>query len=463
LGQTIPDAATLKTWWAGSVFSGANLKDRLTRPGGRGTGVGPVLKMRHLRRLPLRAVVAAHRFLNRWEQRPARFRQRVTIGVGLGLIASVGTVLALWIIPSTTEPPEPRYSLIGLQALPGWHVDTVGDIRPALDRSCAKLGALPADRPMAIQGHEALRAVTGLVADWQAACVRLKTVPPDDPQAFRDYLLRTFQGYAVSSSDTGSKGLFTGYYEAHINAARTRGGAYQVPVYGPPTDLVMDAGQGRRRVSGTLKPYYDRAAIEDGAINGTAPVLFWADDPVDLHILHIQGSGQVTLPDGSRTRIGYAANNGQPFVGIGKLVRERGLANGSSMPAIRAWLRENPEDGRALMRENPRYIFFREIAGDGPIGALGVPLTPLRSLAADPAVLPLGSLVWLDTTDPDGRPLRRLMAVQDVGSAIKGINRGDVFWGSGEPAFQKAGRMASPGRTYLLVPRPMHGVDPLMM
>lgn len=429
-------------------------------PGARGTLGAARHRTRRLRR---RALVASERGLRAWERYPARVRQRMTLAVGLGLIVVLALVAALLFWPRVAPPPEPRYSPISLDALPGWHTDAVTEARPALDRSCAKLTTLPADRLMAIQGHEALRAVTGRVADWQAACTRLASTPQDDPDAFRGFLVRTFQAYAVSSSARDAKGLFTGYYEAHINAARTQGGIYQYPVYGVPTDLIMEGGQGRRRVGGELRPYHDRAAIESGAIAQSAPVLFWAADPVDLHILHIQGSGQVTLPDGSRTRIGYAANNGQRFVGIGRLVRERGLADGGSMPAIRAWLRDNPDEGAALMRENPRYIFFREITGDGPIGAFGVPLTPLRSLAVDPVFLPLGSLVWLDTTDPDGRPLRRLMAAQDVGSAIKGINRGDVFWGSGEGAFQKAGRMASPGRTYLIVPRPTRGPDPLMM
>ncbi|MQX37490.1 murein transglycosylase A [Roseospira navarrensis] len=417
---------------------------------------------RTARRLSRKTRVRSERLLRAWERRPAGLRRRVSVGVGVTVAVGLGAV-ALSCVPRVPPPPEPRYTPISLQALPGWHTDAVAEARPALERSCDKLTQLPADRPMAIQGHPALVAVTRRVGDWQAACNALATVPRGEPKAFRDYLLRTFEAHAVVSTDRDADGLFTGYYEAHIEAARSRGGAYQIPVHGPPTDLVMESGQGRMRVDGHLAPYHDRAAIEDGAIARVAPVLFWAKDPVDLHILHIQGSGQVTLPDGTRTRIGYAANNGQTFVGIGRLVRERGLADGSSMPAIRAWLRENPAQGQALMRENPRYIFFREIAGDGPIGALGVPLTPLRSLAVDPRFVPLGGLVWLETTDPDGLPLRRLMAAQDVGSAIKGINRGDVFWGSGEAAFEKAGRMASPGRTYLLVPRAETAPDPLMM
>lgn len=417
---------------------------------------------RAARRAGRALAVAAARALHRWERKPARLRRRATVAVGVAMAGGLG-LLALSCAPRVPPPAQPLYAPVGLETLPGWRADRVTQARPALDRSCARINALPPDRPMAPQGHPDLQAIAGTARDWQAACAALTRVPADDPDALRRYLERRFSAFAVTSTDRSARGLFTGYYEAHIEATRERGGRYQVPVYGPPRDLVMDDGRGLRRTAAGTVPYHTRADIEDGALDGTAPVLFWAADAVDLHILHIQGSGQVTLPDGRRTRIGYAANNGQPFVGIGKLVRERGLADGGSMPAIRAWLRENPEAGAALMRENPRYIFFREIDGDGPIGALGAPLTPLRSLAVDPSVIPLGAPVWLDTTDPDGRPLQRLMAAQDVGSAIKGIVRGDVFWGAGEAAFQQAGRMAQPGRLFLLVPKPPRGPDPLMM
>jgi len=412
------------------------------------------------RRRARRLAVAAERGLRAWERRPAATRRHASVAVGLGLMAVLGLVALSCAPRRPVPPPEPIYTPVSLQSVPGWAGDRLIEARPALSRSCARLATLPPARPMAPRGSAALRAVAGSVGDWQAACRRLDGVPADDADAFRAALERGFRAYAVTSTDASAHGLFTGYYEAHIHAARAPDARYRFPVYGPPDDLSVENGQGRHAATGD--PYHSRAEIEDGALEGKAPVLFWADDPVDLHILHIQGSGQVTLPDGTGTRIGYAANNGRPFVGIGRLVSERGLADGRSMPAIRAWLRAHPEQGRALMRENGRYIFFREITGAGPIGALGVPLTPLRSLAVDPAVLPLGSLVWLSTTDPGGRPLRRLMAAQDTGSAIKGINRGDVFWGAGEAAFQQAGRMASPGRTWLLVPR-APGTDPLMM
>jgi membrane-bound lytic murein transglycosylase A len=201
----------------------------------------------------------------------------------------------------------------------------------------------------------------------------------------------------------------------------------------------------------------DRAAIAGGALDGRGLELLWVDDPVDAFILHIQGSGRVTLPDGAVVRLGYAGNNGHAYVAIGRLMRARGLlpADEINMPAIARWLRANPVAGAALMAENPRYIFFRERVGAGPIGAQGVALTPGRSLAVDDALIPLGAPLWLDTTGPPpgGGPLRRLVIAQDTGSAIKGAVRGDLFWGAGADAFEAAGRMNQRGRYYILLPQ----------
>lgn len=417
-----------------------------------------VQRRRAVRALRRRWIVASERALRRWERVPTVYRQGTSIAVAVLALVLVG-LMAWSCAPRLAPPPQPVYTPVTYDALPGWAEDRLAEVRPALAQSCERFAALPADRSMAANPRDALRPIVGRVAAWRHVCRRLERVPPGHDPSFRAFIERTFQPYAVTSTDTDAPGLFTGYYEADIRAARTRHGPYQVPVHGVPDDLVTVEGQGR---SSDGTPYPDRAAIEAGALDGKAPVLFWADDAVDLHILHIQGSGRVTLPDGSTTRIGYAANNGQPFVGIGGVLRDRGLADGASMPAIRAWLKANPEQAGALMRQNPRYIFFREITGDGPIGAFSVPLTPLRSLAVDPTVIPLGALVWLDTRGPDGAPLQRLVAAQDTGAAIKGLNRGDVYWGSGEAAFDQAGRMARPGRLFLLLPRSF-GLDPVIL
>ncbi|MDX1402466.1 MAG: MltA domain-containing protein, partial [Kiloniellales bacterium] len=165
---------------------------------------------------------------------------------------------------------------------------------------------------------------------------------------------------------------------------------------------------------------------------------------------------RVKLPDGSYVRVGFAGSNGRPFTAIGRYLLDEGLVSGeeASAQGIRAWLKANPEKAREVMNLNARYIFFREIDGDGPIGAFSVPLTAGRSLAVDPAFLPLGVPLFLDTTWPvRNDPLRRLVVAQDTGSAIKGPVRGDLFWGFGEEALEVAGRMKQRGRYYLLLPR----------
>ena len=156
-------------------------------------------------------------------------------------------------------------------------------------------------------------------------------------------------------------------------------------------------------------------------------------------------------------RVGYAGNNGRPFVGLSKILLSHGKVSDGTMPVVRAWLKAHPAEAPALMAENPRYVFFRLVPGDGPVGAFSVVLTPGRSLAVDPRFVPLGVPLWLDSSDPDGLKLQRLMVAQDSGAAIKGAVRGDFFWGGGEQAFDKAGRMNSRGAYYLLLPNQRSG------
>lgn len=357
-------------------------------------------------------------------------------------------------------PPPVAFEPVAWSDLPGWHEDAVARARSALDRSCQRLLRRDPAKPMG-----PLPAL-GAAGDWQPACAALADVPAGDDAALRQWLREWFAPHAVLA-EGAPEGLFTGYYEVEMPAARQSDARYSAPLYGVPEDLVIaDLGaflpelDGRRivgRVDGRrLVPYPARAEIAQGALDGRAPVLFWADDPVNVLLLHIQGSGRLRLPDGEVVRVGFAASNGRPFVGIGRVLLDEGLIppEKANMPAIAQWLRANPDKATELIRRNPRYIFFRRIDGDGPIGAQGVPLTPRRSLAVDTSVIPLGAPLWLDTTDPDGRPLRRLMVAQDTGAAIKGAVRGDFFWGAGDEAFRMAGRMKSRGRYFLLLPRP---------
>jgi membrane-bound lytic murein transglycosylase A len=274
-----------------------------------------------------------------------------------------------------------------------------------------------------------------------------------------------------ASAGPKAGGLFTGYYEAELKGALKRDATHRVPLYARPSDLValdlapFDPTLAGKRIWGRfddrnkLVPYWTRQEIEHGALGDRASVILWAADPVDAHILSIQGSGRVTLPDGGTIRVGFDGTNGRPFVGITKILMEAGKlgAHQATMPETRDWLEAHPAEAGPLMDKNPRYIFFRLIQGDGPIGAEGVALTPMRSLAVDPAFIPLGMPLWLSTTTADGKPFRRLMVAQDTGAAIKGAIRGDVFWGTGEQAFEQAGRMKSAGTYFLLVPRQRSG------
>jgi membrane-bound lytic murein transglycosylase A len=250
----------------------------------------------------------------------------------------------------------------------------------------------------------------------------------------------------------------TGYYEPEIAGSRDRRPGYDVPVYGRPADL-LDAdprtgarGRGRVDENGNYVLYHDRAAIEGGALAGRGLEIAFAADPVDLFFLQIQGSGRLRLPDGGVMRIGYASQNGREYVAIGRLLRERAIvAPPVTMQKITTWLRANPDEGRALMQENPSYVFFRELTGPGPLGALGRPVTPNASVAADPQFVPLGAPVLLrgmDNPRADG-----LWVAQDTGGAIRGANRFDTFWGAGPDAAVIAGGMQAGGRAWLLLPR----------
>jgi membrane-bound lytic murein transglycosylase A len=364
------------------------------------------------------------------------------------------------------KPPAPpaaadRLTLtpVGFDQLPGWSQDRAAQVLPALLKSCDRIVKLPIDRSIGFDG------LGGTAADWYSPCSAAAKVAPGDDQAARAYFEAWFAPFRIANNHQPD-GLFTGYFEPEIRGSRKRQGRFTLPVWGKPTDVVtVDLGRFKPELAGEqlvgrlngarLEPYPNRAEIEAGAMEGKAPVVLWTDDAVDLAIMHIQGSGRVRLDDGAVVRLGVAGNNGHKFVGIGKLLKDMGKLDGdTSMPAIRAWAKAHPDEGRQLLAKNPRYIFYGVNAGpDGPLGTEGVALTPERSLAVDAKFIPLGVPVWLDTVDPAGQPLRRVMMAQDTGSAIKGPVRGDVFWGSGEAAFEQAGRMKSRGQLTLLLPR----------
>lgn len=349
--------------------------------------------------------------------------------------------------PAPPKPPAAANALSAgvaagpaLANLPGWQSGAPAALN-AFRISCASL-MKRIDRSGLTRGE-----------DWRPACTAASTA--QDPAAFFE---QNFETVVIGSGEA----FLTGYYEPEISGSRTAMPGY-TPVYKRPPDLVdVDLGRFsddlkgkkiRGRVDGKLlTPYYDRAEIDDGALAGKGLEIAWAADPIEFFFLQIQGSGRLKLPDGQIMRIGYDSQNGRDYLAIGKTLRDRGvLAPGeATMDGIIRWLRANPDEGCALMRQNKSYVFFRELNGAGPLGAMEVPLTPGGSIAADPLFTPLGAPVWLGE-GPAG--LERLWVAQDTGGAIKGANRFDTFWGAGESARHIAGGMSANARAVLLLPK----------
>lgn len=292
-----------------------------------------------------------------------------------------------------------------------------------------------------------------LGADWIPACDAVKTWTGDAISFFAAYM------DAVQVGD--GKAFATGYYEPEIAGCRMRQSGCDVPVYKRPLDLIdVDLGQFsdelkgksiRGKVSGNkLIQYDDRAVIENGALAGRGLEIAYAADPIEFFFLQIQGSGRLRLPDGGVMRIGYESQNGRGYTGIGRLMKDRGLITDGSMQGIVAYLRANPEEGRKIMQENKSFVFFRELTGAGPLGAMGYPVVGEASVAVDVRYIPLGAPVWLsmDRAEPNG-----IWIAQDTGGAIKGANRVDTFWGAGDRARSIAGGMAARGSALIFLPK----------
>ena len=346
-------------------------------------------------------------------------------------------------------PPGPPRTAVEAGVSAGPPIATL-DITP--ERAGAALGAFRLSCPALNRRAD----TSGLTrpGDWRTACDDATSAA--DPVAF---FTGQFETLLVGSGAT----FATGYYEPEIAGSRTHEPGYDVPVYRRPPDLVtvdipgpngVSSGAKRRgrMENGQIVPYYDRAAIDAGALAGQGLEIAWVQDPVELFFLQIQGSGRLLLPDGSVMRLGYDGQNGREYVGIGRVMRDRGLIGpaNSSMQGMMAWLRANPDQGKALMEENKSYVFFRELTGPGPLGALGVPVTGRVSVAADPKFVPLGAPLWLSA---DRSEVTGLWVAQDTGGAIKGPNRFDTFWGTGLLARLTAGGMSARGQALLLVPR----------
>jgi membrane-bound lytic murein transglycosylase A len=324
---------------------------------------------------------------------------------GAGLL-----VMALMAGPVSAE-------MLDFDALDGWYDDAHGEALVTFLRTCDLI-----DSP-----------------DWQPVCALAADVPQDDVSA-RSFFELFFRPVVVGTPPA----LFTGYFEPELDGSPVRTGRFQYPIYRRPPEL-RDGVQ-----------YHSRAAIEAGAISGRRLELAWLDDPVDVYFLQVQGSGRIRMTDGSVMRVGYAGANGHAYRSIGQEMVRRGThtADQVSAPEIAAYVRANPRAGERLMNTNPSFVFFRRITTldpeDGPIGAMGRSITTLRSVAIDPRFTTLGAPVWVEK---DGfAPIRRLMIAQDTGGAIKGMQRADIFYGTGARAGTDAGTVKDPGRMVLLLP-----------
>jgi membrane-bound lytic murein transglycosylase A len=345
--------------------------------------------------------------------------------------------------PAKPAAETARYQEVSFDALPGWAGAALQPSLRAFLTGCLR------QAPLA------------------RACELGRAVPANDEAAARQFFESAFVPYAVLSSEGSDTGLITGYYEPIIDGGRTRSAANRYPIFGVPDDLVVvdltavNPDVRNMRLRGRLDgrrlvPYYSRAEIESKG-EKLAPVIAWTADPVDLFFLQIQGSGQVRVENGERIRIGYADQNGHPFRSLGRYLVDRGemTIDQASMQSIKAWAAANPEKMQDALNQNPSYVFFRELpTAEGPVGALGVPLTAEYSVAVDRRFVPLGAPVFLATTYPlSEERLERLMAAQDTGGAIRGVARADFYWGTGSEAGSRAGRMRQPGKMWLLWPR----------
>lgn len=325
------------------------------------------------------------------------------------------------------------------------------------------------------------------------------TLDPTYPAALLDACRSGYakRGHAISKAEAkaffettftphrivhgGAAGLLTGYYEPILEGSRKKGGRYTEPIYRRPPELVNLVEEAKRGAVGNAltharktetgtEAYFTRAEIDNGALAGRGLEMLWLTDAVETFMMHIQGSGRIHLDDGSMIRITYDGKNGHPYTSVGKYLidTKQVSADNMSLDAMKAWLKADAERGRSAMQQNKSFVFFRELSGkesDSALGVMDIPLTPGRSLAVDGGYHDIGTPVWVaapkitHATKSDG--FHRLMIAQDVGSAIKGPERGDLFFGSGDEAGKLAGVTKHPGNFFMLLPNaPKVAEDP---
>jgi membrane-bound lytic murein transglycosylase A len=362
---------------------------------------------------------------------------RWSVLAGGVLIAAAGLLSACAGTSGSAVDNKVRMAPISFNEIPGWNEDRQGEALVAFRKSCPRLTTGPETKIVTDGGEKTVTA-----AEWKTICDSAARVKERDAAAARQFFEENFRPLVVQAP-----GKFTGYFEPELRGSRVPSRLFTVPVYRRPPDL----GDG---------PYLTRAEIEQGALKGKGLEIAYVQDPVALYEVQVQGSGRIHLAEGGVLSIGFDGSNNRPYTAIGGVLADMGVMKRDEVnwPAIRDWLKRNPQDGREVMRKNERYIFFKDTRTAAAAGSQGVALTAQRSLAVDTAFTPYGTPIWIDTQRPvAGKPgqvevFRHLMIAQDSGAAIKGPARGDVFFGGGARAADWAGRMVGSGKAIVLVP-----------
>lgn len=364
-------------------------------------------------------------------------------GFTLGLIAVAVTQASARDIPMKLR--NAQVEPLSFEALAGWKDDNHAEAFAAFMRSC---GAI-------LNGTKAMRKARPVYGGLFAVCERAKSAGDLDREQARIFFEQNFKPVRLAKPGE-TEGFFTGYYETEVHGSRTPTDEYNVPIYAAPAAAV------KKRQSKVFAQF-DRSKIEDGALKGKGLEICYVKNPVDAFFAQIQGSTRVKLDDGKLLRLNYIASNGQPYTPVGRFLIDRGIISKEemSMDRIRDWMDANPDEAKELRRKNRSFVFFQETPlaeHEECIGAQGVPLTPLRSLAVDKKIHVYGTPIWVDadlpiaSEKPDTK-FQRLLFAQDTGSAIVGAARADIYFGAGEEVGHIAGRIKQYGQFVMLVPR----------
>lgn len=384
---------------------------------------------------------------------------KIKLTYTLSMLFVFSLAFVLWNKPTPISLKQSSF-----KKLPGWEKADIKTSFHAFQVSCK---AFLRQNPERAVGSQQIHLQ---VKDWQPACHAAQTLNPVTEITARQFFQQWFN--PVEFYDTKAvDGLFTGYYLPLLHGSLVKTAEYNVPVYGMPNNIVtvnleqFSTDLPTRRIIGRVEndkilPFHSREEINNGVIHNKAPVLVWVNSHIDKLFLEIQGSGIVKLTNGERLYLGYAGENGAPYTPVGRVLIERGVMTkeSASMQGIRTYLEAHPEEILPTINQNKSFVFFKILNHTAAMGAQGVELTPGYSLAVDRKWIPLGTPLWLDTTHPNAQSeeqetLQRLMIAQDTGGAIRGIVRGDVFWGAGKEATAIAGKMKNPGHYWLLLPK----------